>query len=176
MTTEARKTRGESISRAVWRSFIFAKVSMNKLVIGHWMLVCTLGFVVSCAPSHTGADEPAVRAHLERYFSTWSAQDMDGYGACFHPQARITFVTPQGVSAQGLTDFLHGQRLTHQAAADPMKEVPLDMQFQVGKGIVTAAVKWELQKQDGNKTGTDFFTLAKTPEGWRIVALVWEQD
>lgn len=141
-------------------------------VVGHLCLV----FVVSCSPSPSHPDEPAVRAHLERYFATWSSQDMEGYGACFHPQARITFVQGTQTNSEGLTDFLHGQRLTHQSAPSPMKELPLSMNIMMGKGIAQAEVRWELHKQGGNRTGTDFFTLAKTPEGWRIVALVWEQD
>lgn len=149
-----------------------AVVRLWSWIFGLWCLA----LVTSCSPSSSHPEEPAVRAHVERYFATWSAQDMDGYGACFLPQARITFVTPQGTNTQGLTDFLHGQRLTHETASSPMSEVPLEIKISVGNRIATAAVKWELRKQGGNRTGMDFFTLAKTPEGWRIVALVWEQD
>lgn len=142
-------------------------------VFGICLLLCN---GASCSPAPPSPDEQAVRAHVERYFTTWSAQDMEGYGGCFQSQARITLVTPQGLSTQGLTDFLHGQRLTHQTAPSPMTEVPLEMNISLGKGIASAVVKWELRKEGGAKTGTDIFTLAKTPEGWRIVALVWEQD
>lgn len=132
-------------------------------------------FFSACSPKQH-ADEPAVRAHLERYFTTWSAQDMDGYSATFHPQARITFLKGQQPSTQGLTDFLHEQRMMHQIAAAPMKEFPLQMDISIAKNVATAVVKWELHRKEGNITGTDFFTLARTAEGWRIVTLVWEQD
>lgn len=133
--------------------------------------------VSSCSNSVASEDEKAVRAHLERYFATWSAQDMDGYAATFHPQARISFNLGNGnVSSEGLTDFVHGQRMSHQTATSPMKELPLDMKITCGKTVAQAAVKWELHKSDGNKTGTDFFTLTRTSDGWRIIALVWEQD
>ena len=162
-------------SRYTLRSFVMRASTFSRhwsCVAGLWCLV----LVASCSPSSSHPEEPAVRAHVEHYFATWSAQDMDGYGSCFQPQARITFVTPQESISQGLTDFLHGQRLTHETAATPMSEVPLEIKISVGNRIATAVVKWELRKQGGNKTGMDFFTLAKTPEGWRIVALVWEQD
>lgn len=151
---------------------VYSSQRWISIILGMWALLSA----TACGPGNSTTEEGAVRAHLERYFATWSAQDMDGYGACFHPQARVSFVQGQNTSVQGLTDFLHGQRLTHQTAATPMKEVPLDMVIQMGKGIATAAVRWELRKEDGNKTGMDFFTLVRTPEGWRIIALVWEQD
>ncbi len=146
---------------------------------GFSALLVLLGWLVlpACSSSVQAEDEQAVRTHLERYFATWSAQDMDGYAACFHPKARISFnAGDDQVSSEGLTDFVHGQRLSHQAAASPMKEVPLSMKITVGKSVAQAAVKWELHKADGNKTGTDFFTLTRTAQGWRIIALVWEQD
>jgi len=175
MTKGARKTKVEWASRYTMRSFVVGASTFFLYWSWGFGLWCML-MVASCSPSSSHPEEPAVRAHVEHYFATWSAQDMDGYGACFQPQARITFVTPQGTNTQGLTDFLHGQRLTHETADSPMSEVPLEIKISVGNRIATAAVKWELRKQGGNKTGMDFFTLAKAPEGWRIVALVWEQD
>ncbi|MDZ4287259.1 MAG: hypothetical protein U0984_04835, partial [Prosthecobacter sp.] len=71
------------------------------------LLSCSL--LLSACNRADYAEEPVLRTFLERYFSTWSAQDMEGYGACFDPAARITFVDQSGHgSSQGLTDFLHG--------------------------------------------------------------------
>lgn len=131
-------------------------------------------------PSCSQADSPeeaAVRAHLTSYFSTWSAKDMEGYGKCFQEGARITFVQP-GLppSTETLTDFLHSQRMAHTMSTAPMKEEPTEMKISVAKGIAQAAVKWKLTKGSTVTTGTDMFTLARTSSGWRIVALVWEQD
>ena len=150
---------------------------MNKPAF-HCLLLLLLSMLApACSNQAQAGDEQAVRKLLEHYFASWSTQDMDAYAACFHPQARISFNLGEGkVSTEGLTDFVHGQRMSHQTAAAPMKEVPLDMKITTGKTIAQAAVKWELRKADGNKTGTDFFTLTRTPEGWRIIALVWEQD
>src|SRR5436190_24062503 len=89
------------------------------LVIGHWSLlaVFVLSLVSCMGKQPTHPDDASIRAFLTRYFSTWSAKDMDGYAACFHPQARVLFMTESGqVASEGLTDFLHGQRLAHETA------------------------------------------------------------
>ncbi len=150
------------LNRVCWRLAICFRLLLA--------VVC----IASC--SAASPEEADVRATLERYFATWSAQDMDGYGKCFHPQARITFVQRGSVQSEGLTDFLHSQKLAHQMAKSPLKEVPTHITIVVGKGIAQAHVRWELQKEGGNTTGSDFFTLSKTQDGWRISALVWEQD
>lgn len=150
---------------------------MNRPAVLRLLWVLALMIVPACSQPAASEDEKAVRAHLERYFATWSAQDMEGYAACFHPQARITFNLGGGnVSSDGLTDFVHGQKMSHQSAPSPMTEVPLGMKISTAKAVAQAVVTWELRKAGGNKTGTDFFTLIRTADGWRIIALVWEQD
>ena len=139
-------------------------------------LLCT--GLVSCGqagPAHP--EEPAVRTFLERYFSTWSAADMDGYGDCFHPLARIVFVGTNGeVRSQGLTDFLHGQKMGHASANEPMTEVPTAMDITLEDRGAQARVRWKLTKGGGIVTGTDFFTLVSTPKGWKIISLVFYND
>ena len=129
----------------------------------------------SCSQAES-PDEKAVRAHLERYFSTWSSQDMAGYESCFFPQARITFSSGGRVNVEGLTDFLYSQRMCQQQATTPMKEEPKEMKITLANDIAQASVKWELHKSDGNTTGTDMFTLVRIDGGWKIAALVWEQN
>jgi hypothetical protein len=141
-------------------------------LIRHFLLILLLP---ACSHADT-ADEKAVHSHLEHYFATWSAQDMEGYESCFHPQARITFVSGGQIGTEGLTDFLFGQRMSHQQAKSPMKEVPKEMKITVANDIAQCSVRWELQKTEGNVTGTDLFTLARSGDGWKIVALVWEQN
>ena len=147
-----------------------------RLVLG--AMLCLVG--VSCDRAPVPAphpDEPAVRAFLERYFSTWSSQDMDGYGGCFAPEARVTYVEKGGaLSSQGLTDFLHGQKMGHELSKVPMKEVPLVMQISGDMRVAQAAVSWKLTKGDVVERGWDYFTLRKGQDGWRIVSLVFYQD
>jgi putative lumazine-binding protein len=134
------------------------------------MLVCS-----SCPDGgKSAADTPEVRAFLTRYFATWSARDMDGYGACFDPQARILYVSKEGqIMSDGTINFLHGQKLAHEQSATPMTELPLQMTIQGDARVVQAAVTWVLQKGPTEERGTDFFTLRRDGEGWKIVSLVF---
>jgi len=140
-------------------------------------LALLLLFLISGCTEAASPGETEVRTFLNRYFSTWSAKDMDGYGGCFHPQARITFVGKGGVSqSDGLTDFLHGQKLSHAQATAPMTEVPTDMKITMDARVAQAAVRWKLTKGAEIVTGTDYFTLIQTESGWKIVSLVFYND
>ena len=121
-------------------------------------------------------DHAIVREGLKRIVG--SAQDMEGYASCFHEQARITFVTKQGgTDSYGLTDFLHGQKMAHQNSPSRMTEVPLTIKIELHPPVAQAAVTWKLSKPGGiDETGMDFFTLAKTAGGWRIMSLVFYND
>jgi hypothetical protein len=122
----------------------------------------------------THPDEASIRTFLTRYFSTWSAKDMDGYAACFHPQARVIFLGQSGqVASEGLTDFLHSQRLAHETASVPMSEKPIDMTIQGDAKVAQASVTWVLSKGMAEERGTDFFTLKRETDGWKIVTLVF---
>lgn len=137
-----------------------------------------LVLIPSCgaeAPKH--ADDANVRAFLDRYFSTWSARDMEGYGACFHPQARVLFIAKNGdVLTQGLTDFLHGQKLGHEQSSVPMFEKPLTMQIMGDAQVVQAKVTWVLTKGSSETRGVDYFTLKREGKGWKIVTLVFYNE
>ncbi len=102
---------------------------------------------------------------------------MDGYGACFHPTARISFVEKGGqCSGQGVTDFLHGQKISHERSPEPMTEVPTNMKVSGDARVAQAEVRWKLTKGREIVTGTDYFTLLKTADGWRIAGLVFYND
>jgi len=148
---------------------------MRKFVIHSAFLILVLSFLAGCSPVKT-QDDSDVRAFLTRYFSTWSAKDMDGYGACFHEQARITFVQQSVPHTQGLTDFIHGQKLSHATTSVPMTEVPTAMQILRDDRTAQASVRWKLTKGTEITTGTDCFTLIQTPAGWKIMSLVFYND
>lgn len=138
--------------------------------------VALLALPVSCTKT-ASADEAAVRSFLATYFSTWSVKDMDSYGACFHPQARITYVGKNGeTQSDGLTDFLHGQKLAHAQSSVPMSESPTEMKVIYDNRVTIAAVRWKLTKGSEVVTGTDNFTLIKTDAGWKIISLVFFND
>lgn len=150
---------------------------MNCIMRGIFVALLGCCFLLSACKRPAHVEEPALRTFLERYFSTWSAQDMAGYGACFHPAARISFVDESGGSAaQGLTDFLHSQKLSHAQSSFPMAEAPTHMAITGDARVAQAAVRWKLTKGAEVVTGMDYFTLVKTRDGWRILALVFYND
>ncbi len=151
---------------------------MSRAAAMRLLAALTMSLVLlPCCSGQAGGDDKEVRGFLEHYFSSWSAQDMDGYGACFHEKARITFVTKDAhVDSMALTDFLHSQRMAHQTSPVRMNEVPLEMNIRLGRLITQAAVNWKLTKGSEVNTGTDYFTLVKADGGWRIIALAFDQD
>jgi hypothetical protein len=134
--------------------------------------------LAACAPRATvQPDEEGIRAVLNRYFSTWSARDMEGYGSCFQPQARIFYLAADGkLTNQALTDFLHEQRMTHEQATSPMSEKPLEIRIQGDARVAQAAVTWVLTIGPKQITGTDFFTLQRDGAQWKIVSLMFYGD
>ena len=176
MTNQTRSPKSETAPARPFRLRHLAFVIHSSFLRAAWLLLA-LTFLPQCAPSEKPhSKEPAVRTFLERYFSTWSAKDMDGYGACFHPQARITFVHEGKPETQGLTDFLHGQKLGHLNATTPMTEVPTGMRILMDDRTAQAQVRWKLTQGSRIVTGTDCFTLIETPEGWKIASLVFYND
>lgn len=137
-----------------------------------------LGGLTGCQkPAATHPDETAIRAFLERYFSTWSTQDMQGYGACFHPQARVYQLGEEGqVLNQGVTDFLHGQRMAHETSPSPMTEHAESMQILGDAKGAQAYVRWVLVKGGKEERGADLFTLQKDASGWKIISLAFYGD
>ena len=57
-----------------------------------------------------------------------------------------------------------------------MTEVPTAMKISGDARVAQAQVRWKLTKGRDVITGTDYFTLLKTPDGWRIAALVFYND
>jgi hypothetical protein len=149
--------------------------STSFMIIRSWLAWVVIS-LASCAPA-AHPEKSDIETFLNRYFSTWSAKDMTGYEACFDNTARISFVAKGGLlSSQGLTDFIHGQKIGHERSAEPMVEVPTDMKITGDNRVAQAEVRWKLTKGREIVTGTDYFTLVRTSNGWRIASLVFYND
>jgi len=151
---------------------------LKRLVLLSSFVILSAVFLSGCGAQEAAsrAETADVREFLTHYFSTWSAKDMDGYGACFHEQARVVFVHQGAPHSYGLTDFLHGQKLSHATTTVPMTEVPTDMKILRDDRTTQASVRWKLTKGSEITTGTDCFTLIQTPAGWKIMSLVFYND
>lgn len=110
---------------------------------------------------------------VDRYFGTWSAADMDGYGRCFHPNARIWFGT---ASPMALPDFIESQRRAHADSPVRLTEDALSWDGNVKNGLAHVRVHWELHRGTERVRGYDFFTLVFSEGRWQIIALAFNQE
>src|SRR5918995_1070593 len=76
------------------------------------------------AAKSTEAEE-AVRRLIDRYFRSWSNQDLVRYGQCFMPQAAIQLIEANGrLNTMPLAPFLKSQQEAHRQAKNPLTETP----------------------------------------------------
>lgn len=152
----------------------------RRLRRGGAALLALLGWLVltQCqSPKPPHPETETVRQLVHHYFETWSKPDMVAYGECFDPQARIFFKSKEGQIHQlGLTDFVHGQKMSHLNAKDPMKEFPKEIRILMDDQGAQAHVTWILHKGKETTEGTDLFTYVKTAKGWKILSLVFYED
>jgi pyroglutamyl-peptidase len=115
-----------------------------------------------------------VRAFVERYFRSWSDQDMDAYDSCFLPEAYIQFIDDRGgVSTTGKRQFVAQQREVHRRAEVKNVEVPESVDVRMEGRLAHAVVFWKLTSGARIQKGYDHFTLLKREGRWKIVNLVF---
>ncbi len=113
---------------------------------------------------------------IDRYFTTWSNTDMEGYESCFHPNAIIHFERNGEVRQENLSNFIEGQKNAHANATEKMKEIPLFKKIQVDKNISQVTVRWKLTVSSREQYGYDYFTLIKFKKKWKIIYLIFNND
>ncbi len=122
----------------------------------------------------TDPQEKEVRELLDRYFASWSNQDLMRYGQCFMPQAAIQMIDPQrGLITMPLTPFLQSQQQAHRASKNRMTETAESMKIRFDADLAHALVYWKLVDGDRLEYGYDHFTLMKSDGKWRIANLVF---
>jgi hypothetical protein len=119
------------------------------------------------------AERAALDELVERYFATWSKPDIDAYGRCFHPNARIWF---EGGESMALAPFLESQRRAHASSTVPLREYPLQWEVAARNGLGHAWVRWELDRGGDLEHGYDFFTFIYEDGRWQVLALVFNQE
>ena len=118
--------------------------------------------------------EKEVRELLDRYFKSWSNQDLVRYGQCFMPQAAIQMIDPdRGLVTMPLGPFLQSQQQAHQASRNRMTETPESMTIRFDANLAHALVYWKLVDGERLEYGYDHFTFMKDDGKWRIVNLVF---
>ena len=121
------------------------------------------------------AEAERLEAFLDRYFTSWSEQDMEAYRDCFHPRATIHHIDAAGrVTMQRLDDFIAGQRAGHARSPVRMIEVPLWHRVEPGLQALQVHVRWHLAAGEREVLGRNHYTLQRGGEhGFQIINLVF---
>jgi len=118
--------------------------------------------------------EAAVRRLIDRYFRSWSNQDLVRYGQCFMPQAAIQLIDANGrLNTMPLGPFLKSQQEAHRQAKNPLTETPESIQIRFDARLAHALVYWKLVDGQRVEYGYDHFTLMQSNGDWRIANLIF---
>jgi len=122
------------------------------------------------------AEKKSIEELIDRYFSTWSNADMNGYESCFHPDAVIHFERDGEIKEDSLSPFIKSQKNAHTYSFEKMKEIPLSKKIQLDKNIAQVTVRWKLTTNNREQYGYDYFTIVKYKKKWKIIYLIFNND
>jgi ketosteroid isomerase-like protein len=121
--------------------------------------------------------ESDVRDLIERYFHSWSSQDLVRYGQCFMPQAAVQLINSSGkLITMPLAPFLKTQQEAQRNAANPMTETPESVDVRFEGELARVVVRWKLVDGQRVEYGYDHFTLMRSEGRWRIANLTFYAD
>jgi pyroglutamyl-peptidase len=139
--------------------------------------IAMTGAGTAADPAVPEARQAEVEQLIDRYFRTWSSQDLIRYGQCFVPQAAIQLIDPAGrLVTMPLAPFLKSQQEAQRQAANPMTETAESVDVRFEAELARVVVRWKLL--DGNRVeyGYDHFTLMRSEGKWRIANLIFYAD
>lgn len=126
--------------------------------------------------SQDNSEKKSIEDAIDRYFQTWSNEDMEGYESCFHPDAIIHYERNGEINESKLKRFIEGQKNAHLNSSEKMKEIPLSKKIQIDKTIAQVTVRWKLTADNREQYGFDYFTLVKYKKKWKIIYLIFNSD
>lgn len=139
--------------------------------------ICILLFCLQVyAESNDALEKKSIEELIDQYFATWSNQNMEGYEACFHPEAIIHFERNGIVKEERLEPFIESQTKAHSYSFDKMKEIPISKKIQFDKTIAQVIVRWKLTAAGREQYGYDYFTVIKYKKKWKIIYLIFNND
>jgi pyroglutamyl-peptidase len=129
------------------------------------------------AEPQVSEQEREVRDLIDRYFRSWSSQDLVRYGQCFMPQAAIQLIDSSGkLITMPLAPFLKSQQEAQRNAANPMTETPESVDVRFEAELARVVVRWKLVDGQRVEYGYDHFTLMRSEGKWRIANLTFYAD
>ncbi len=121
-----------------------------------------------------GQDVRDIKEFINRYFRSWSQQDMKGYDSCFMPDACIQHLDAQGrLTSTSRLPFVASQREYHRNAPFKTTEVPEAVDIRIEEKLARVVVYWKLTAGPRLEYGYDHFTLMRHGDGWRIANLIF---
>lgn len=157
-----------------WTLPRLADRSQRRLAAAALLVAAAAGYALAAEPAESDPRTAEVQQLVDRYFRSWSGQDMDRYGQCFMPQAAVQMIDDAGrLVTMPLTPFLRSQRDAHRTAPQPMVETPESVQIRFDGNLAHALVGWKLVAGDRVEYGYDHFTLMRSDGQWRIANLVF---
>ena len=154
--------------------FRFCWVRLLGLAGASLLIAIAAGIGVAADPPAADAMKAEVTELLQRYFHTWSSQDMERYGQCFMPQAAVQVIDQNGkLVTMPLAPFLRSQQEAHRRSANPMIETPESIEVRFDAKLAHALVYWKLVDGQRVDRGYDHFTLMRSGGQWRIANLIF---
>lgn len=126
------------------------------------------------APANADPRRQEVQQLIDRYFQSWSSQDINRYGQCFMPAAVIQMIDADGrLGSLPLGTFLKSQQEAQRKAAQPMTETAESVDIRFENELARVVVHWKLVDGNRTETGYDHFTLMRSEGKWRIANLIF---
>jgi hypothetical protein len=150
-----------------------------------WLAAAAALACLPLATRSTAADAPPnadprrdeAQQLIDRYFRSWSSQDIQRYGQCFMPTAVIQILDPEGrLASMPLGPFLKSQQDAQRNVAQPMTETADSVDIRFEANLARVVVHWKLVNGAKTETGYDHFTLMRTEGKWRIANLIFYAD
>ena len=136
-------------------------------------------FTSACHQQNQKNISSDIKPFLQKYFNSWSKNDMKSYRSCFHKDAVIVYIKNGTVAnKQNLRSFIKGQSSYLATAAGKVRESMTSFSATEDDKSAAVIVKWLFEeKGKPSGTGIDHFLLIRDKDKkWKIVSLVWYKD
>ena len=165
---------GKTTRRGFWKAALAIATAFSLGALGTYVVLRRL------APAANGGSADGPRAAeveklIRRYFRTWSAQDLEGYGECFWEDSSAQFIDAGGKIVHFTRpEFLASQR-EFLRSGPRATEVPESIDIRFESELARVVVYWKLTVGPQEVFGYDHFTLLERDGKWGIVNLVWHE-
>ncbi|BBM85668.1 nuclear transport factor 2 family protein [Candidatus Uabimicrobium amorphum] len=134
-------------------------------------------FICSCNTQSTKISSD-IEPFLNKYFTSWSNNNIKDYRSCFHKDAIIIYIKNGTVqNKQDLQTFIKGQS-AYLAKTKNVRESMTSFTAKEDSKSAAIVAKWAFEEQGKiSGTGVDHFLLIRDKKKqWKIVSLVWYKD